>query len=382
MGRTAVEAEETLTYQPEADLVCKCANHAKEYRVQLVQCENGWSVTCQSGAIGSAMRDQPNRATGVDYQHAKKAFNKVVSEKLSKNPPYKLIAGAAPALPAGGRILERGTFSPELLTRKTEREVIALAASPRYVFQAKRDDRRLVGVVRKGERFGHNKNGDTITLPAEVAVAMGELCAVSQLQALMLDGEIEKKCFCVWDLLEMDIIDIPTGDIKIEAYRRRYNVLKQLLENVPSQKFIQLIETAFTMQEKISLLKRAHEEGWEGIVVKDLEAPYAEGRAGQHFKLKFEQTVSVIVGKKEKPNDHRSVGIYVVNGGGKLHYLGDVGVPDKYPLPPIGAVIDVRVLYQHSLEGKATQAKYFGKVRDDVRPDQCTREQLRVKQAA
>jgi ATP dependent DNA ligase domain len=184
----------------------------------------------------------------------------------------------------------------------------------------------------------------------------------------------------VWDLLDYVHPNIPTEDMKRQTYRRRYNVLKQILEHVPSARFIHLVETAWTLQEKITMLQRAKAEGWEGIVIKDLDAPYRPGRNGSHFKLKFEQFVSVIVGKKEKPNDHRSVGIYVMNGGGKLHYLGDVGVPDKYPLPPQGAVIDVRVLYQHSLEGKATQAKYFGKVRDDVRPDQCTREQLRVKQ--
>jgi hypothetical protein len=184
MGRKA-EAEETPTYQPEhADLECKCAGHAKEYHVQLIQCDNGWSVTCQSGKIGSAMIDQPNKATNTDYLHAKKAFNQVVKEKLSKNPPYKLITGSAPAPPAGGRIIEYGTFSPELLTRITEREAIAMAKSDRYVFQAKRDDRRLVGVVRGDDRFGHNKNGDTIKLGAEVSAALGEICAVCDLSAI------------------------------------------------------------------------------------------------------------------------------------------------------------------------------------------------------
>jgi hypothetical protein len=55
-------------------------------------------------------------------------------------------------------------------------------------------------------------------------------------------------------------------------------------------------------------------------------------------------------------------------------------VPDRYPLPRVEQIVEVRYLYCHTgPEGKLIQAKYFGKVRDDVALADCCVSQLKVK---
>lgn len=387
MGRK-VEVEQTPTCQPEsAVLECRSCGHSKRYQVQLVQSESGWSVLCQSGKIGSAMIDQPNKATATDYTHAKKAFNQVIKEKLSKNPPYHLIEGEKPALPAGGRIVDRDVvFSPELLTRVTEQEAIAYARRDRYWFQQKRDGVRLTVVVRDGNIFGLNKSGQTVKLDARLQSSVKILVESEGIASLMLDGEWEGSGYWVWDLLHYSLKGTCVTEETTQSmpYRMRMGILVQLLTyaDEPRWKLMHYVPSARTLQEKISFLKRMKDENAEGICIKDAEAPYRPGRNGQHMKFKFELTASVIVGKKEKENGHRSMGLYVVNGSGRLRYVGDVGVPDKYDLPPMGAVVEVRYLYAHGSDGKLAQAKYFGRVRTDIEAHECTAEQLRVKQEA
>ena len=60
--------------------------------------------------------------------------------------------------------------------------------------------------------------------------------------------------------------------------------------------------------------------------------------------------------------------------------MGTVGVPDRYRLPKEGEIIEVQYLYRHpGPDGKLIQAKYFGKVRDDIEIAECVVSQPKVK---
>ena len=60
--------------------------------------------------------------------------------------------------------------------------------------------------------------------------------------------------------------------------------------------------------------------------------------------------------------------------------MGTVGVPDRYRLPKEGEIVEVQYLYCHpGPDGKLIQAKYFGKVRDDIEVAECSVGQLKVK---
>jgi hypothetical protein len=54
-------------------------------------------------------------------------------------------------------------------------------------------------------------------------------------------------------------------------------------------------------------------------------------------------------------------------------------LPDRYPLLRIEQAVDVRYLYCPGPDGKLIQAKYFGKVRDDIELAECTVSELKFK---
>jgi hypothetical protein len=125
-----------------------------------------------------------------------------------------------------------------------------------------------------------------------------------------------------------------------------------------------------------------HDVNAEGFVCKNRDAAYVGGRAGQHFKCKFVATASFIVGPKpeKKANDgHRSVAVYLLDEN-RQRFMGTVGVPDRCRLPKEGENVEVQYLYCHpGPDGKLIQAKYFGKVRDDIHRAECSVGQLKVK---
>ena len=66
----------------------------------------------------------------------------------------------------------------------------------------------------------------------------------------------------------------------------------------------------------------------------------------------------------------------------RQRFMGTVGVPDRYRLPKEGEIVEVQYLYCHpGPDGKLIQAKYFGRVRNDVERTECSVAQLKLKAA-
>ena len=64
----------------------------------------------------------------------------------------------------------------------------------------------------------------------------------------------------------------------------------------------------------------------------------------------------------------------------RQRFMGTEGVPDRYRLSKEGEIVEVQYLYCHpGPDGKLIQAKYFGKVRDDIEIAECGVSQLKVK---
>jgi bifunctional non-homologous end joining protein LigD len=60
--------------------------------------------------------------------------------------------------------------------------------------------------------------------------------------------------------------------------------------------------------------------------------------------------------------------------------MGTVGVPERCALPREGQIVEIRYLYCHpGADGKLIQAKYFGKIRNDVALGDCSVNQLKLK---
>ncbi len=169
-------------------------------------------------------------------------------------------------------------------------------------------------------------------------------------------------------------------DLRIQPYEIRYVHLTQHFRGVGD--VLRVCETAMTTKAKRDFVKKMHSANAEGFVCKNRNAAYAGGRAGQHYKCKFVATASFVVGPKpdKRADDgHRSIAVYLLDDN-RPRFMGTVGVPDRYPLPRVEQIVEVRYLYCHpGPEGKLIQAKYFGKVRDDVAVADCCVSQLKVK---
>ena len=378
-----------------ADLECRMAGSDKVYHIQLTQSEAGWAVTAQYGPRNGTLTPTV-KIKAAPYEKAKLQFDKLVAEKLrgkGDGTHYSHVGGAPEARspqPAA-RTNSRGpvspdvVFAPELLTRITEEEARRFASDPRYLFQTKQDGDRLTIRVDGIEKIhGYNKLGQVVRLDAQLHAAVLRLCAETRIGRLLIDGEWEPTGFYAWDLLEYAAEDprseaLRSDDLRPNPYSDRLTLLDLIVTaDIP---LLHLTYTAYTTEEKLALLA---DRTQEGVAIKDRNAPFRAGRNGQHKKFKFEQTASFLVGPKpaRKANDgHRSVALYLFDPESTpaLRYVSTVKVPECYELPALDSIVEVRYLYAYPGGGIA-QPCYFGKVRNDVRPQDCTTAQLKFKQ--
>jgi len=364
--------KERTMHTERAELYFRQGSSDKVYHLQLGNVDDKWSVEAQWGRRGSALQSDV-KANGVPYEEAKRVYDRILREKTGKG--YQIArattSGDAPisvGLPASK---DQSGHVPELLTPIEEPEALLLAQDASWWFQQKFDGRRLAVQKADGKYSGINKLGQVIPIDSRLS----EPLDLVQAKAFLADGEITDSHFYIWDLLSVNDTDLRT-----EPYEIRYVHLTRLFRGV--HETLRVCETAMTTKAKRTFVKAMHDANAEGFVCKNRYAAYARGRAGQHFKCKFVATASFIVGPKpdKKADDgHRSIAVYLLDGN-RPRFMGTVGVPDRYPLPRVEQVVEVRYLYCHpGLEGKLIQAKYFGKVRDDVQLAECTVSQLKLK---
>lgn len=374
----------------------------KIYNVTLQQCDTGWSVFVTYGRRGSTLQSQ-TKCEREAFEKAKSIYDSTLRDKLSKGYQYvdaPKVEIYPPNVPDPGATLspmEMATtlasvlshhankpaskevvFSPELLTRiDSVAEAKAYIRSPRYFLQTKRDGVRLTIVAETAEKiFGYNKLGQVVQLDPRLRIATLKLMESAQLTGVILDGEWEASGFWAWDVLYLNY------DTRTMCYEDRLDLLQELLNapDVMALKMFNLVPTGRTESTKQTLYDQLKAKRAEGVVFKNKDAQYRGGRTGQHYKFKFETFASVIVGPKPKKDDHRSVGMYVIDKGRK-RYVGSVKIADKYQAPAEGAVIDVRYLYVlKGFDARLYQPCWFGTVRWDVLPEQCLAEQLKLKQ--
>jgi len=355
-----------------AELYFRQGSSDKVYHLQLENVDDKWSVEAQWGRRGSALQSDV-KANGVPYEEAKRVYDRILREKTGKG--YQIAQattnGDTPisvGLPARK---EQSGHVPELLTPIEEPEALLLAQDASWWFQQKFDGRRLAVQKADGKYSGINKLGQVIPIDSRLS----EPLDLVQAKAFLADGEITDSHFYIWDLLSVNDTDLRT-----EPYEIRYVHLTQHFRGVSD--VLRVCETAMTTKAKRDFVKKMHSANAEGFVCKNRYAAYTGGRAGQHFKCKFVATASFIVGPKpdKKADDgHRSIAVYLLDGN-QPRFMGTVGVPDRYPLPRVEQIVEVRYLYCHpGPEGKLIQAKYFGKVRDDVALADCSVSQLKVK---
>jgi bifunctional non-homologous end joining protein LigD len=256
-------------------------------------------------------------------------------------------------------------MQPELLTRirlTMRAGVPALDEAARYIVddrfwvQQKRDGERLM-VRRYGQRLeAWNKQGQTIPVPSVLTSALLSV----PVSHFILDGEYERSGYYCWDLLQAEEVELAAF-----AYRDRYRVL-QAFAPCP---FIHILPSWTTTSDKERIVFEFLRNGAEGVVFKDAEAAYKPGRAGQHFKLKFEKTVTVRVRSIDSLRHRATIEMF---DGREWQEVSGIKVARGMVKP--GDYVEVRYL-SGSLSNRLVQPVFI-RVRADVSDEDCSLDQI------
>ncbi len=203
-----------------------------------------------------------------------------------------------------------------------------------WVYEEKYDGYRLLAY----------KEGDRVTLMsrneidrsarfAQIATAVKSLKA----RTLILDGEavvFDRKGVSHFQLLQQatkdavyavfDCLYRDGKDLRKEPLSARRVVMDDAIGS--SGKI--LIPSHRLAANGIAAYKVAQSKGYEGLVAKDLSAPYVESRSPYWLKVKVHQEDEFVIGGFTAPEGSRKyfgallLGAY---SGGKLHFVGKVG---------------------------------------------------------
>jgi bifunctional non-homologous end joining protein LigD len=124
--------------------------------------------------------------------------------------------------------------------------------------------------------------------------------------------------YCVFDLLELDGEDLTAQSL----LQRR----ARLMEAIRSSDALQLIEAVRGDSER--RFTEACRSGWEGLIAKRVDAPYARGRSKDWLKLKCAWEQEFVIGGFTEPAGRRTdFGALLVgyHEDGQLRYAGKVG---------------------------------------------------------
>jgi bifunctional non-homologous end joining protein LigD len=335
----------------------------KMYQCSIEPAGAQFVVNFAFGRRGSTLNTGTKTTAPVDYETAKRIFDKLVREKTAKG--YTPGADGTPYRHTDKEQRVTGLL-PQLLNPIDESEVARLVADERYAMQEKFDGKRML-LVKAGDAVsGVNRKGLTVGLPSSITESAKGIPG-----DFILDGE------CVGDVLfAFDLLELNGEDQRQSPYRKRMSGLTQLLGS-GQHSHIQLAKAACSSNEKRHLLERLRAENKEGVVFKQLDAPYSPGRpnsGGPQLKHKFYATLSAVVGKV---NAQRSVEVRLRDGR-RWVVAGNVTIPVNQSVPLVGAVVEIRYLYAFKESRCLYQPTYLGE-RSDVTESECLVAQLKYK---
>ncbi len=332
----------------------------KIYQAAIDHKDGRYVVTFAYGRRGTTLTTGTKTQASVDYDTAKTIYDRLIREKTAKG--YTPGANGAPYQHSDK---QASGILPQLLNAIDEEQLEALLGDRLHIMQEKHDGRRLMLRKLTHTITGINKLGVVTGFPAIIAKEF----QVAEADFL-IDGEIVGEEYHAFDLLELD-----GDDLRGRTYQERYLHLMNLLASF-NHRHISLVESAYQPSHKRELFDQLKSANREGVVFKRGDAIYTAGRpnsGGPQLKFKFHETASFIV---TKVNARRSVSLMLFDGD-KVVPVGNVTIPPNHEVPAIGTVVEVRYLYAFR-GGSIFQPIYLG-VRDDIRAEECTVNQLKYK---
>jgi len=253
----------------------------------------------------------------------------------------------------------------ELLTEVTPQQAARLIQDPNYGGQEKENGKRRIIVRNGNEVFCFNREGEKRDLPPAVV----RVILSHRLTRVIIDTEL-----CGTKVApRVRVFDaLIFGDELLgqRPYWFRLDRTHEEFDNFHPMFFV--LYTARTSEEKLALVKKLYAENAEGMVFKRMDAVYKQGRAGQHFKLKFWKDAEfVVIGPSPEGHDSVEIGVYKKNG--KLHRVSGVSLIGRERVVA-GDVITVKYLY--ATKGLHIVQPVMLQKRDDKQPKACTVDQL------
>jgi bifunctional non-homologous end joining protein LigD len=337
----------------------------KVYQASLVDVGGLFEIHFAYGRRGNALTTGKKTLRPEPYSVALRIYERLVAEKLGKG--YRemdetIVSSHSVAVPESTGIL------PQLLNPAVEDEVEDLLSDDRFLMQEKKDGKRLILQKDGSTITGINRRGIACGLPQNIVKD-----ALALPGDWLIDGELVGETFHAFDLLEHD------GSYRAKALRVRLVALFNLIASGQAPA-IQLVASYTGEAVKRRFLERSREDNLEGVVFKDMQAPYIPGRpnsGGAQRKFKFVETASVVV---TSLNGKRSVKIGVLDGE-RMIACGNVTIPVGSNIPGIGDIVEVRYLYAFRESGSLFQPVYLDVVRYDLELKDCSVNQLKWKKA-
>jgi bifunctional non-homologous end joining protein LigD len=334
----------------------------KIYKASMEEADNkNFVVNFAYGRRGATLKTGTKTQTPVDYEQAKKIYDKLVKSKTSK--------GYTPG-EEGSQYTHTDTdmrdtgVQCQLLNFVEEAVALQLINDKNWWAQEKHDGKRML-IHKTDSITAINRTGLSIGAPDTILNSAGQID-----KAYLVDGEAVGEQLFVFDLLEID-----KTDLRSTPYNKRLSHLEKLGFNGS----IIVTETAKTKKAKQQLYDRLKASGKEGVVFKKKAADYTAGRpnsGGNQMKFKFYATASVIV---TSINKKRSVAVAVIADKKPVN-VGNVTISSNKEVPAVDSIIEVRYLYAYK-GGNLYQPTYLG-VRDDISFEDCLISQLKYKKEA
>ena len=355
-----------------ASLEFREGNSDKLYQAAIEPKGDGFIVTFAFGRRGSMLNTGTKTAVPVSLAEATKVFDKLVASKLAKG--YQSGGNGATIYQLTGDEGRDSGIRCQLLNPVEESELPRLLGDSQHCLQEKYDGRRLLVRKQGNEITGINRRGLVIALPEPIRQAVASIPL-----DVLIDGEAVGDTLHVFDLLELN-----GTDLRGDAYRDRHAALVTLIDGDYSA--LRVVAAVIGPADKAKTYQSLRGNNREGVVFKDLDAPFSPGRpnsGGPQLKFKFVESASFVVTGR---NARRSVslGLYSGDGEGNADTLvpaGNVTIPVNHESPQMGTVIDVKFLYALRQSGSIYQPVYIGP-RTDIPAAECTTDQLKYKAEA
>ena len=317
------------------------------------------------GRRGSTMNVGSKTQAPVPYAKARAIFDKLVKSKTAKG--YTPGDDGTPYTATDKQERDTG-IRCQLLNPIDEADLAQFLDDPLYAMQEKFDGRRMMVRKADGQVSGINRLGLEVGLPATIADAASRIPA-----EFVIDGEAVGDTLHAFDLLELDL-----ADLRKEPYWLRLGTLQRLLDGHKDEA-LRVARTYMCPADKKPAFDRIRSRDAEGVVFKNVDAPYTPGRpasGGTQIKFKFHETASCMVAGV---NAKRSVAL-ALKDGARLVACGNVSIPVNHDIPSPGQVVEVRFLYAMPESHALYQPVYLGP-RADIPAHDCTLDQLKYKAA-